>query len=214
MKRFQKGIETGRILPPLLFVMVMLDFGFAAVMWLVDRKDYPTYAEAVWFAADGDDRRLRRQPADDRVGRFFASILMLVGFAFLSTITGIVASALVPRTSQPRPETADLERRIAELEPGGADSTHGRSCGSRRTSISSSPSARGRGRRAGRSWSTISPVQDRFDRLDPGVQPSKTSVSSGPTRPDVDLVACRQMLPGRRLGQQVSDREEESSPGG
>jgi voltage-gated potassium channel len=118
MKRFQKGLETGRILPPLLFVMVMLDFGFAAVMWLVDRKDYPTYADAVWFATQtvttvgyGDN------PPTTGLGRFFASILMLVGFAFLSTITGIVASALVARTSGHGPERIDgLERRVADLE--------------------------------------------------------------------------------------------------
>ena len=118
MRRFQRGLETGRILPPLLLVMLALDFGFAAVMWLVDRKDYPTYAEALWFATQtvttvgyGDN------PPTTGIGRFFASILMLVGFAFLSTITGIVASALVARTTHRRPEGIDgLERRIAELE--------------------------------------------------------------------------------------------------
>jgi voltage-gated potassium channel len=105
MKRFQRGLETGRILPPLLFVMLVLDLGFAAVMWLVDRKDYPTYGDAVWFATQtvttvgyGDN------PPTTGIGRFFASILMLVGFAFLSTITGIVASALVARTTRREPE--------------------------------------------------------------------------------------------------------------
>ena len=118
MKRFQKGLETGRILPPLLLVMVMLDFGFAAVMWLVDRKDYPTYAEALWFATQtvttvgyGDN------PPTTGIGRFFASILMIVGFAFLSTITGIVASALVARTTGTGPERVErLERRVGDLE--------------------------------------------------------------------------------------------------
>jgi voltage-gated potassium channel len=118
MKRFDKGLRTGRILPPLLFVMLMLDFGFAAVMWLVDRKDYPSYAEAVWFATQtvttvgyGD------ATPTTGIGRFFASVLMLVGFAFLSTITGIVASALVQRTSGHGPERLDgLERRVADLE--------------------------------------------------------------------------------------------------
>jgi voltage-gated potassium channel Kch len=118
MRRFQKGIETGRILPPLLFVMVMLDFGFALVMWLVDRTNYPTYGEALWFATQtvttvgyGDN------PPTTGVGRFFASILMLAGFAFLSTITGIVASALVARSSGHKPERVEgLERRVADLE--------------------------------------------------------------------------------------------------
>lgn len=118
MKRFDKGLRTGRILPPLLFVMLMLDLGFAAVMWLVDRKDYHSYGEAVWFATQtvttvgyGD------ATPTTGIGRFFASVLMLVGFAFLSTITGIVASALVQRTSGHGPERLDgLERRVADLE--------------------------------------------------------------------------------------------------
>jgi voltage-gated potassium channel Kch len=118
MKRFDKGLRTGRILPPLLFVMLMLDLGFAAVMWLVDRKDYPSYGEAVWFATQtvttvgyGD------ATPTTGIGRFFASVLMRVGFAFLSTITGIVASALVQRTSGQGPERLDgLETRVANLE--------------------------------------------------------------------------------------------------
>jgi hypothetical protein len=120
MKRFEKGLRTGRILPPLLFVMVMIDLGFAGVMRLVDKKDYPTYGEALWFATQtvttvgyGD------VAPTTSVGRFFASVIMLTGFAFLSVITGIVASALVARTagrSNPPGEIDGVERRIAELE--------------------------------------------------------------------------------------------------
>lgn len=120
MRRFEKGLRTGRILPPLLFVMIMIDFGFAAVMWLVDRKDYATFGEALWFATQtvttvgyGD------VAPTTAVGRFFASVMMLTGFAFLSVITGIVASALVARSGG-RPHTREefegLERRIGELE--------------------------------------------------------------------------------------------------
>jgi voltage-gated potassium channel len=118
MRRFQKGLETGRILPPLIFVMVMLDFAFALVMWLVDRKDYPTYWEAVWFATQTITTVGYGDVAPTTgLGRFFASILMLTGFAFLSTITGIVASSLVARTSGQAPQRLDgLETRVANLE--------------------------------------------------------------------------------------------------
>ena len=120
MKRFEKGLRTGRILPPLLLVMVTIDLGFAGVMRLVDKKDYPTYGEALWFATQtvttvgyGD------VAPTTSVGRFFASVIMLTGFAFLSVITGIVASSLVARTagrSSAPEELEGLERRIAELE--------------------------------------------------------------------------------------------------
>jgi voltage-gated potassium channel len=118
MKRFQRGLETGRILPPLLFVMLMLDFAFALVMWLVDRKDYPTYWEAVWFATQTITTVGYGDVAPTTgVGRFFASILMLIGFAFLSTVTGIVASSLVARTSGGTPGRIEgLELRVADLE--------------------------------------------------------------------------------------------------
>jgi sorbitol-specific phosphotransferase system component IIC len=118
MRRFQKGLETGRILPPLIFVMLMLDFAFALVMWLVDRKDYPTYWEAVWFATQTITTVGYGDVAPTTgLGRFFASILMLTGFAFLSTITGIVASSLVARTSGQAPQRLDgLETRVANLE--------------------------------------------------------------------------------------------------
>ena len=118
MRRFQKGLETGRILPPLIFVMLMLDFALALVMWLVDRKDYPTYWEAVWFATQTITTVGYGDVAPTTgLGRFFASILMLTGFAFLSTITGIVASSLVARTSGQAPHRLDgLETRVANLE--------------------------------------------------------------------------------------------------
>jgi voltage-gated potassium channel len=98
----------------------MLDFAFAAVMWLVDRKDYPTYGEAVWFATQTVTTVGYGDVAPTTgVGRFFASVLMLAGFAFLSVITGIVASTLVARSggrAVGAEEHDALERRIAELE--------------------------------------------------------------------------------------------------
>ena len=119
MKRFQKGIETGRILPPLLFVMLMLDFGFALVMWLVDRKNYPTYWEALWFATQtvttvgyGDN------PPTTQIGRFFASISDARRLRV--PLDRHRHRRLGPRRRGPSghtPERVDsLERRVADLE--------------------------------------------------------------------------------------------------
>jgi hypothetical protein len=55
-------------------------------------------------------------------GRFVAGILMVLGFAFLSLVTGTIASALVSRykTDPQSTELIDaierLERRLGELE--------------------------------------------------------------------------------------------------
>jgi voltage-gated potassium channel len=117
MRRFARGFTTGRVLPPLVFTMFLIVFAFAGVMRLVDSKEYPTYGKAVWFAAQtvttvgyGDVTPV------EPWGRFVAGILMLIGFAFLSLITGTIASTLVARSSSSSSDLAGLERRIAELE--------------------------------------------------------------------------------------------------
>jgi voltage-gated potassium channel len=118
MRLFARGFRTGRILPPLLFTMILIVLAFAGVMRLVDSKEYPTYGKAVWLAVQtvttvgyGDVTPV------EPWGRFVAAILMLVGFAFLSLITGTIASALVARTTATsKDDLAGLERRIAELE--------------------------------------------------------------------------------------------------
>jgi voltage-gated potassium channel len=118
MRRYQRGFRTGRVLPPLLLTMVLVVFAFAGVMRLVDSNEYPTYGRAVWFAVQtvttvGYGDVTPKEPW----GRFVAGILMLFGFAFLSLITGTIASALVARaTASSRDDLAGLERRIAELE--------------------------------------------------------------------------------------------------
>ena len=56
------------------------------------------------------------------VGRVVASLLMITGFAFLSLITGTIASALVARFTRPRSDErvvqalARLEERLERLE--------------------------------------------------------------------------------------------------
>jgi voltage-gated potassium channel len=118
MRLIAHGLRTGRILPPLLFTMVLIVLAFAGVMRLVDSKEYPTYGKAVWLAVQtvttvgyGDVTPV------EPWGRFVAAILMMVGFAFLSLITGTIASVLVTRTTATSSDDlASLERRIAELE--------------------------------------------------------------------------------------------------
>ncbi len=103
--------------------MIGLIFAFAAVMRIVDSESFPTYGTALWWSVStvttvgyGD------VVPQQSFGRLVAGILMVLGFAFLSLVTGTIASALVSRY---RADTADnpvvdaidrLERRIAELE--------------------------------------------------------------------------------------------------
>ena len=88
-------------------------------MWLVDRKEFPTLGLALWWAVStvttvgyGDV-----VPADPW-GRFVATGLMIVGFASLSLLTGIVASLLVSRrTEQQAHDTLlTVEERLTQIE--------------------------------------------------------------------------------------------------
>ena len=118
-RRIQRALQTGRILPFVVLSITTVVCVFAVVMWLVDRKDFPTLGLAFWWAVStvttvgyGDVA-----PVQPR-GRFVATGLMIVGFASLSLLTGIVASLLVSRrTEEQAHETLlTVDRRLAEIE--------------------------------------------------------------------------------------------------
>jgi voltage-gated potassium channel len=122
-KRLVRSLQTGRVLPALFVTMVGLVFAFAAIMRVVDSESFPTYGTALWWSAStvttvGYGDVVPKEP----LGRLVAAFLMVLGFAFLSLVTGTIASALVSRYNadqerSPVVEAIDrLERRIAELE--------------------------------------------------------------------------------------------------
>jgi voltage-gated potassium channel len=118
-RRIQRAFETGRIVPFLVFSIATLVVAFGFLMWLVDRDDFPTLGLALWWAVStvttvgyGD------VVPEDTAGRFVASGLMIVGFASLSLLTGIVASLLVQRRVETEADVplARVEERLAEVE--------------------------------------------------------------------------------------------------
>ena len=125
-RRFMRALETGRILPSMIFTIIALVFVFAGVMRVVDREDFPTYGRALWWAVAtvttvGYGDVVPTQP----VGRAVASLLMASGFAFLSLVTGTVASALVSRAREEQvdrgmEDTVEaleaIERRLISIE--------------------------------------------------------------------------------------------------
>lgn len=115
-RRLLHAFETGRILPSIITTIVMLVFVFAGVMRVVDREDFPTYGTALWWSIStvttvgyGD------VVPTTGVGRAVAAVLMAAGFAFLSLITGTIASALVARHTTPESE-AELKERLERIE--------------------------------------------------------------------------------------------------
>jgi voltage-gated potassium channel len=117
-RRLLRAFETGRIVPFLVLSITVLVIGFAVLMWLVDREDFPTLGVALWWAAStvttvGYGDVVPEQAA----GRFVAAGLMIIGFASLSLLTGIVASLLVQRRL-PGDESSlgRIEERLTEVE--------------------------------------------------------------------------------------------------
>jgi voltage-gated potassium channel len=112
-RRLARALETGRIIPYLMTAIAATAVGAALVMWLVDNKEFPTFGRALWWSVQtvttvgyGD------VTPTEPWGRFVATILMILAFAFLSLLTGTVASLLVAQ----RRDAPGIEERVAELE--------------------------------------------------------------------------------------------------
>ena len=122
VRRLERAFETGRILPFLMLAIALLAFVSGAVMRVVDRDDFPTLGVALWWAVTtvttvGYGDVVPKEPA----GRAVASGLMIVGYASLSLLTGIIASLLVARRSAGLQATEEqvldrIDHRLAEVE--------------------------------------------------------------------------------------------------
>jgi voltage-gated potassium channel len=122
-RRLLKAFETGRVLPYLIATMVVIVFVFATVMRIFDQADFKTYGDALWWAvATVTTVGYGDIVPKTTVGRTVASLLMITGFAFLSLITGTIASVLVARFTRTRSDDrivetlARVEERLARLE--------------------------------------------------------------------------------------------------
>ncbi len=96
MRRLEGAFKTGRILRYLIGAIFIIAVASGVIMRIVDPDDFPSLGLALWWAVTtvttvGYGDVVPVQPA----GRAVAAVLMVVGFASLSLLTGIVASVLV-----------------------------------------------------------------------------------------------------------------------
>ena len=120
MRRLEGALESGRILRYLLATIAVMAVASGVIIRIVDPEDFPSLGLALWWAAEtvttvGYGDVVPVQPA----GRAVASVLMIVGYASLSLLTGIIASILVRRRNEaqePPPDFKQLDQRLAEIE--------------------------------------------------------------------------------------------------
>jgi voltage-gated potassium channel len=118
-RRFESALETGRILRYLVATIVVIVLASGVAMRIFDHQDFPSLGLALWWAVTtvttvGYGDVVPVQP----VGRVVASILMIIGFASLSLLTGMVSSLLVAKRFETTPtaEFDKLDERLAEIE--------------------------------------------------------------------------------------------------
>ena len=122
MRRLEGALESGRILRYLMTAIVGIALASGVIMRLVDHEDFPSLGVALWWSVTtvttvGYGDVVPVQPA----GRAVAAFLMIIGFASLSLLTGIIASVLVHKrnlddTRTTPPGFEQLDRRLAEIE--------------------------------------------------------------------------------------------------
>ncbi len=121
------GLTAGRAIAFISGLTVSIVLIAALVMRLFDESEFPSYGEAVWWAAQtvttvgyGDI------VPKDTLGRFVAGVVMLMGVAFISILSGVTASGLVDSFRKRRgldqhdelmAELTEIKKRLAELEP-------------------------------------------------------------------------------------------------
>lgn len=93
----------------------MLSFTAGVVVWLIDRRDFQTLGDALWWALV----TLATVGYGDIVphtawGRVVGSVVIVLGVTFLSVLTAVITSHFVSSDQAGREEEAEVVRRADE----------------------------------------------------------------------------------------------------
>jgi voltage-gated potassium channel len=114
--RTQQAVANRRVFPYLAIVTALLGVLAGFVVTLIDKKDFPTFGDGVWWAIV----TLGTVGYGDIVphtawGRFIGSIVIVVGVTFIAFLTATVTSAFIAGDEQIARQS-ELERAEAVEE--------------------------------------------------------------------------------------------------
>src|SRR5262245_45912412 len=112
-ERMKRAVMRRRIFPYLVSITVVLGLLSGLLVMLVDRKDFPTYGTAVWWAIV----TLGTVGYGDVVphsawGRVVGSAVIVVGVTFLSFLIAIVTSYFVSGEQEEKEERQRPQRQV------------------------------------------------------------------------------------------------------
>jgi voltage-gated potassium channel len=115
--RTQRAVATRRVFPYLALVTLLLGVGAGFLVTILDKKDFPTFGDGVWWAIV----TLGTVGYGDIVphtawGRVVGSIVIVVGVTFIAFLTATITSAVVSAGEEEARERARLRDEEAEEE--------------------------------------------------------------------------------------------------
>lgn len=117
MARTQRAVATRRVFPYLAVVTLLLGLLAGFIVTLVDRQDFPTFGDGVWWAIV----TLGTVGYGDIVphtawGRVIGSLVIVLGVTFIAFLTATVTSAFVAAEEQQARERERQREQESEEE--------------------------------------------------------------------------------------------------
>jgi voltage-gated potassium channel len=101
LERINRAVVSGRIIPFLAFVTLLIALAGALVVWIFARGEFDSFGESIWWAAQtvttvgyGD------VIPQTRFSKFVAVLVMIFGITTVSLMTAVVTSALMAWTQK------------------------------------------------------------------------------------------------------------------
>jgi voltage-gated potassium channel len=103
-RRVRRIADARSVTLGLALTFVGLAFVGAVLIWLVDKRDFPTFGAAVWWALQtvttvGYGDVVPKNP----IGRVIGSVELVLGVSFVTFLTAGVTSAVIRRASDETP---------------------------------------------------------------------------------------------------------------